>query len=96
LKPLAKEIDGSLPSGFLKKNFITEYLTPLMLAVFNFLIIPLLIDLVAFLEDHWTKSEKQLSIMKKNLFFMTLNTILLPLTGLITIRKFLEESFESF
>lgn len=56
------------------------------MALFNFVLIPLLIDLVAYIDDHETKSDKQTSIMKLNFVFMTINNVLLPLTGLITMK----------
>jgi len=66
-----------------------------MMALFNFVLIPLLVDLVAAIDDHETKSSKQISIMKINFVFMVLNNVFLPMTGLITIKQFLEFALSS-
>ena len=68
---------------------------PLILIIFNQGLIPLLIDLVAKYEDHETQSAKQLTILRLNYFFMLLNTILLPLTGYITIKDFLNYALKA-
>ena len=90
LKPLIDALSKKLGD----KNFLvivlSTYLSPLILLIFNFGIIPLLIDLIAFLEDHKTKSLKQLSIMRKNFFFQLFNTVFLQLTAQSTILAFIE------
>jgi hypothetical protein len=65
------------------------------MALFNFVIIPKLVDLVAFIDDHETKSGKQISIMKLNFVFMVINNVLLPLTGLATMKEFLNFTLSS-
>ena len=86
-KPLTNWIQSS--DSILKK-YLPEYLSPLILIVFNSLIIPLLVDLVAFLQDHETFSSKQLTILTLNFVFMTINTIFIPLTNYITMKDFLQ------
>lgn len=70
-------------------SLLTQYFPTLILFLFNFVLIPLLIDLIAIFESHRTKSGRQLSIMKKNFVFMMLNAIFLPLTELATIKAFI-------
>mmetsp|Transcript_17150 Transcript_17150/g.16369 ORF Transcript_17150/g.16369 Transcript_17150/m.16369 type:complete len:126 (+) Transcript_17150:1390-1767(+) len=65
------------------------------MVLFNFVLIPLLVDLVAALDTHETKSGKQLSILRINFVFMILNNIFLPMTGLITIKEFLDLTLNS-
>lgn len=69
LKPIVDAITKNLGSNNWLSIILTTYLSPLILLAFNFGIIPLLIDFIAFLEDHKTKSLKQLGIMRKNFFF---------------------------
>ena len=54
-KPLTHWIEQS--ESVLKK-YLPEYLSPLVLIIFNSRIIPLLVDLVAYLQDHETYSSK--------------------------------------
>lgn len=77
LKPIVDAITKDLGSDNFISIILTTYLSPLILLAFNFGIIPLLIDLIAYLEDHKTKSSKQLGIMKKNFFFQLFNTVIL-------------------
>lgn len=58
LKPIVDAITEDLGSDNFISIILTTYLSPLILLAFNFGIIPLLIDLIAFLEDHKTKSKK--------------------------------------
>jgi len=69
LKPLIDTLSKQLGDKNFLVIILSTYLSPLILLIFNFGIIPLLIDLIALLEDHKTKSLKQLSIMRKNFFF---------------------------
>ncbi len=50
------------------------------------MLIPLFVDIVAKSNYNETKSEQQLKIFVMNLIFMSLNMIVLPLTGLISIQ----------
>jgi hypothetical protein len=49
-------------------------------------LIPIFVDIVAKSNYNETKSEQQLKIFVMNLIFMSLNMIVLPLTGLISIQ----------
>lgn len=77
-------------SESLFRNFLPEYLAPLILILFNSVIIPLLVDLVARLQDHETHSGKEVTVMLLNFVFMTINTIFIPLTNYITMSEFLD------
>lgn len=70
-------------------NLLPEYLAPLILVLFNSVIIPKLVDLVAYLQDHETYSGMQLTIMVLNFIFMVLNMVFIPLTNYITVKQFL-------
>ena len=54
----------------------------------NVILIPFFIDVMVALEDHPTKSSRQITILNRNFFFMLLNSLLLPLTGLASIKAF--------
>jgi hypothetical protein len=71
------------------RNFLPEYFAPLILILFNSVIIPQLVNLVAALQDHETHSGKQVTIMILNFVFMSLNVIFIPLTNFITMNEFL-------
>lgn len=60
-----------------------------MILLCNSSFIPLLIDTVAEFEGHATLSAKQIAIMKKNFFYMMINTIFIPLTSMATVGLFL-------
>jgi hypothetical protein len=91
-KPLANWVINSDILGKRQdylKNLLPEYLAPLILVLFNSVIIPLLVDLVAYLQDHETHSGMQATILVLNFVFMSLNVIFIPLTNYITLRQFL-------
>jgi hypothetical protein len=46
---MAQWINDGILSGSLLNNFLPEYLAPLILVLFNSVLIPLLVDLVAWL-----------------------------------------------
>lgn len=48
-KPMAEWINSGMPSGSILRNFLPEYIAPLILVLFNSVIIPQLVDLVAWL-----------------------------------------------
>jgi hypothetical protein len=89
-KPMANWINQGILGESTFRNYLPEYLAPLILALFNGVIIPLLVDLVAMMQDHETHSGKQITILILNFVFMSLNVILIPLTNYITVRQFLD------
>jgi hypothetical protein len=56
----------------------------------NVILIPFFIDIMVMCEDHRTKSSRQIAILNRNFFFMLVNSLLLPLTGLTTIKAFIQ------
>ena len=60
--------------------------------------IPFLIDMMVLIEDFHSKSERQVAILNRNFFFMMLNSFLLPMTELTTIKTFAAnlESVDAF
>mmetsp|Transcript_14843 Transcript_14843/g.10400 ORF Transcript_14843/g.10400 Transcript_14843/m.10400 type:complete len:185 (-) Transcript_14843:533-1087(-) len=91
---MADEIRESLEnrygdSGWLSSPLITTYLSSLSVLLFNLILIPFFIDMMVLLEDHQTKSARQVAILNRNFFFMFINSFFLPLTTLGTIKSFL-------
>lgn len=83
---MAEWIQTDVLKSSVLKSFLPEYLAPLVLILFNSVIIPLLVDIVANLEDHETVSGKNVTILTLNLVFMILNTVFIPLTNFVTMR----------
>jgi Na+/proline symporter len=65
------------------------YFTPLILWLFNFVIIPWIIEILVKFEDFRRFSSKERAILKKNFVFTILNLIFLPITGFISITAFM-------
>jgi hypothetical protein len=61
---------------------------PLVILTVNSGIIPSLCDIIGRLEGHKTKSQRQAAIMKKNFYFLFMNTIVVPLTVNTTLSLF--------
>lgn len=80
--------DMNLNVKWLDKTTLTNYISSAMIMFMNVILIPFFIDIMVTLEDHPTKSSRQITILNRNFFFMLLNSLLLPLTGLNTIKAF--------
>ena len=78
----------NLDVKWLDKTTLTNYVSTAMTMFMNVILIPFFIDIMVTLEDHPTKSSRQITILNRNFFFMLLNSLLLPLTGLTTIKAF--------
>jgi uncharacterized membrane protein YjgN (DUF898 family) len=65
---------------FLDSTNKSLYISSAMTVFCNVILIPFLIDIMVLIEDHPTKSRRQLAILNRNYFFMLLNSFLLPLT----------------
>jgi Calcium-dependent channel, 7TM region, putative phosphate len=63
--------------------------TTAMTVFFNTILIPFFIDVMVLIEDHPSKSRRQLAILNRNFFFMVLNSFLIPLTSTTTIKSVL-------
>lgn len=70
--------NGEQESVLLKT--ISNYVQPLIIVTLNSGVIPVLVDIIADLEHHKTKSSRQVAIMKKNFIFQILNVIFLQIT----------------
>lgn len=84
---LISELSIEIP--FLKNTNVSTYVTTAMSAFFNVILIPFFIDIMVMLEDHPSKSGRQLAILNRNFFFMVLNSFLIPLTSTTTIKSIL-------
>lgn len=73
---------------FLDNTNKSLYISSAMTVFCNVILIPFLIDIMVLLEDHHTKSRRQLAILNRNYFFMLLNSFLLPLTLQSSIKAF--------
>jgi hypothetical protein len=66
-------------------------LQTLILVTINSGIIPTVCDLIANLERHLTKSNRQVAIMQKNYFFQLMNYVIIQITLSTTIEAFLKD-----
>ena len=76
--------------GWLDAATLTAYVSSAMTMLLNVIIIPFLIDMMVLMEDYQTRSERQISILNRNFIFMLLNSMLLPLTELTSIKGFID------
>lgn len=60
-------------------------MTPFVLMLFNYQFIPICVNKTGEFSDFELKSDKHISNMKKYYFFLFLNTIIMPITGLTTM-----------
>lgn len=77
----------NLDKSWLSKNVYNNYLSSLMTMLMNVILIPFFIDIMVMIEDYHTKSQRQVAILNRNFIFMVLNSLLLPLTSLTTIKS---------
>jgi hypothetical protein len=82
--------DTNIGANWMQNPKFNTYLTTAMTMMMNVILIPFFIDIVVMMEDHKTKSSRQVTILNRNFFFMLLNSLLLPLTGLTTIKSFIQ------
>ena len=94
IKALTGDVPLSNESDFLR--FIQSYFTPILLLVVTAIITPLLIFKVDRWEEHELKTDRVLSLLRKNFVFIGLNTILLPIIGCALAFSFLEDSENAF
>lgn len=85
VRPIKDELENS---GTIMAN-VGNLFSPLIIALVNVGIIPFLVDFYSFFQISRTKSEIQKNILNMNIFYMTLNMIILPLTGLISFEEIL-------
>ena len=63
------------------KQYVSTYITLLV----NVVLIPFLIDVMVLLEDFETRYDRQLAILNRNMLFMLLNSVFIPLTNSTSI-----------
>jgi len=81
--------DGDQESVLLKT--ISNYVQPLIIVTLNSGVIPVLVDIIADLEKHKTKSSRQVAIMKKNFIFQIINAIFLQITLSASIKMLIDQ-----
>lgn len=94
IKALTGDAPLSNESDFLM--FVQSYFTPVLLLIVTAIITPLLIFKVDRWEEHELKSDRILSLLRKNFVFIGLNTILLPIIGCALAFSFLGGSDNPF
>ena len=72
--------DMGFDNSMLKQKTIVSFIETVSVMLVTTVIIPILIDITALMEDFQTKSHRQLGIFYRNFFFMMLNMLLLPVT----------------
>jgi heme/copper-type cytochrome/quinol oxidase subunit 2 len=60
-------------------TIIVKYFIPLLLIAFNYYFVPWMLYRIVQYESHQRKTEKEDSFMGKNISFMILNTLIIPL-----------------
>ena len=83
LNPLAEKLAEGDPDSLISTlgKKLMDSLTPLLIALVNIAIVPVLVDIVAALAYKETKSSFVKISLHLNLFYMALNIVFLPLTG---------------
>lgn len=79
--------DPNDPNNF----YLLRIIQPLVILIVNSGIIPSLCDIIGRIEGHHTKSQRQAAIMKKNFYFLFMNTIIVPLSVNTTLAIFFSE-----
>jgi len=79
---------------------IASSLAPFFLFLFNYVFIPTFVDTISYHEEYETKSLRHKNNLFKQLFFILINTLFLPATGIASIRGFFiyvsKQDFEKF
>jgi flagellar biosynthesis protein FlhB len=73
----------------LLQSMVAWYFTPMILFLFNYVFIPTLVDTVSYYEEYETKSDRHKANLFRYFFFIIINTVFLPISGLTTISAFL-------
>ena len=60
-------------------QILEKFISPLILAIFNYYALPWVIFKIVQLSRYERKSEKDESFMNKNIFFMIMNGLIIPL-----------------
>lgn len=65
------------------KNLLIVYSLPLIVSLVNAVIVPYAAFYSSYLENHWLKSNFEISVLYKNFIILLLNTTIIPLLGSI-------------
>jgi len=90
INPIIELMEQYLGGIVYVKSYFQLFLTPLCLYLFNYVLIPTLIDFLIRFERRSRKSHNAKTKLRKNFFFFILNQILLPLAGFSTIMSFFQ------
>ena len=89
LHPIDAKKAGFKPKKVIRKAMVENYCSSLLMTLVNSVVIPFLIALITKVEEISTRVAQEKSIMSKNLFFLTMCCVILPLLSLTTIRAFI-------
>ena len=68
-------------------NLAVEQFAPLVLMLFNYQLIPIMVSKTGEFSDYELKSDKHIANMRRYYFFLMLNTIILPISGLTSMES---------
>eukprot|EP00743_Colponemidia_sp_Colp-15_P010510 GILK01011581.1.p1 GENE.GILK01011581.1~~GILK01011581.1.p1 ORF type:complete len:435 (-),score=70.25 GILK01011581.1:217-1395(-) len=94
LAPFTEKIERYMYNATLFHMFIVDYLPTLLLILINSVLVPVAIDYCAEWERFDLKSQKEKAVLSKNLVFLLINSLFLPMFGLSSIQTFVELSGE--
>ena len=77
--------------SWLSKESVTTYIATFAAFIVNLTLIPYCIYFMSLMEDWKTKSERQAAWLNRYFIFMLLNSLLLPLTSMTTIKSLLQD-----
>lgn len=83
-------VKHELNDDHILRVLITGYLPPLVILGINSLVIPQCIWYAAKWERWWRKSERQRMVLHMNLFFMVINSMIIPLTCFHSLQTLVE------
>ena len=83
------ELTDRLSSTQLVGTLIVGSMTPLILFLFNYVFIPTMVDTMSYYEEFENKSIRHRTNLFKQFFFIIINSVFLPITGLTTVSSFL-------
>ena len=70
---------------------VADQITPIILMLFNYQFIPFCVNKTGEFSDFELKSDKHISNMRKYYFFLLLNTIILPISGITTMGTIMQK-----
>jgi hypothetical protein len=91
IQTLTKELDLKRDSTIVQ--YVSARAGPYMLILFNYVFIPFCINKTSEFTDFERKSDKHMSNMRWYYFFLFINTIIIPITGMSSIKQVISESF---